>query len=129
VTQPIEYSGAGLWPCAFILSGLTAVFLAVCLLPPVALARQTINIDSAAWCARSTPKASAQCLQMESACRAALPDLAPAGGCPDRQLDRCIAQQNDKGSWCAILCCLEPDHPACRTAATTMPDILTPSER
>ena len=124
--------GAGLGPRAFLLAGMIALFLALCLPPPAALAREVATVDSAAWCRAhkgGNIEGEGQCLQAESACRAALPDLAPAGGCPDRQLDRCVAQQRAGGSWCAILCCLEPDHPACRSAAVGMPEILSPSER
>lgn len=124
--------GAGLGPRAFLLGGMVALLLALCLPPPEALAREVATVDSAAWCRAhkgGSIEGEGQCLQAESACRAALPDLAPAGGCPDRQLDRCVAQQRAGGSWCAILCCLEPEHPACRSAAVGMPEILSPSER
>ena len=128
----MDSTGAGLGPRAFLLAGMIALFLALCLPPPAALAREVATVDSAAWCRAhkgGNIEGEGQCLQAESACRAALPDLAPAGGCPDRQLDRCVAQQRAGGSWCAILCCLEPDHPACRSAAVGMPEILSPSER
>ena len=128
----MDSTGAGLGPRAFLLAGMIALFLALCLPPPAALAREVATVDSAAWCRAhkgGSIEGQGQCLQAESACRAALTDLAPAGGCPDRQLDRCVAQQRAGGSWCAILCCLEPDHPACRSAAVGMPEILSPSER
>ena len=127
----MDSTGAGLKLRAFLLGGAVALFLALCLLPPAALARQAADVDSAAWCRahKASIEGQGQCLQAESACRAALPDLAPAGGCPDRQLDRCLSRQRAGGSWCAVLCCVEPDHPACRSAAVSMPEILSPPER
>ena len=108
-------------------------------LAPAASAREIAEVDSHAWCARHANaaknqakeqnQAQTECLRLEAACRAALPDLAPAASCPDRQLDRCVAQQRDGGSWCAILCCFDPDDAACRNAAATIPAFLTTPER
>ena len=118
-----------------------ACLLALGLLAPAASAREIADVDSPAWCARHSPAAQnqgqpqtqvqpqAECLRLESACRSALPDLAPAASCPDRQLDRCVAQQRDGGSWCAILCCFDPDTPACRAAVVSMPAFLATPER
>lgn len=113
--------------------------LAFCLLPPAASAREIADVDSPAWCARHANTAKYQatgqnqaqtdCLRLEAACHAALPDLAPAASCPDRQLDRCVAQQRDGGSWCAILCCFDLDNASCRAAAASMPAFLTTPER
>lgn len=83
-------------------------------------------LDSQAWCGAHA-KASegpAQCLRAEAACRAVLPDMAPAGGCPDRQLDRCLARLGEANSWCAVLCCLDADDPACRAAKQATPELL-----
>lgn len=116
-----------------------ACLLALCLLPSAASAREIADVDSPAWCARHANaaknqakeqnQAQTECLRLEAACRAALPDLAPAASCPDRQLDRCVAQQRDAGSWCAILCCFDPDDAACRNAAASIPAFLTTPER
>lgn len=109
--------------------------LALNLLAPVASAREIADVDSTAWCARhSSPaknqtQAQAECLGLEAACRSALPDLAPAASCPDRQLDRCVAQQRDGGSWCAILCCFDPDDASCRAAAASIPAFLATPKR
>ena len=131
----IDCTGAGFLPCAFIMGFAAAILLALCLLPPAASAREIAEVDSPEWCARhSSPaknqtQAQAECLGLEAACRSALPDLAPAASCPDRQLDRCVAQQRDGGSWCAILCCFDPDAPACRTAAASIPAFLAMPKR
>ena len=135
----IDCTGAGFLPCAFIMSFVAACLLAFCLLPLAASAREIADVDSPAWCARHANtarnqttgpnQAQAECLRLEAACRAALPDLAPAASCPDRQLDRCVAQQRDGGSWCAILCCFDPDAPSCRAAAASMPAVLNTPER
>ena len=120
--------------------GLAAAYLlALCLLPSAASAREIADVDSPAWCAQHAQttkyqdkeqnQAQAECLRLEAACRAALPDLAPAASCPDRQLDRCVAQQRDGGSWCAILCCFAPDDTVCRAAAASMPEFLSPAGR
>ena len=113
--------------------------LALDLPSSAALARELPHVDSPAWCARHANaaknqakeqnQAQTECLRLEAACRAALPDLAPAASCPDRQLDRCVAQQRDGGSWCAILCCFDPDDAACRNAAASIPAFLTTPER
>ena len=139
MAKHIDYTGAGFLPCAFIMGFTAACLLAFCLLAPAASAREIAEVDSPAWCARhaNTAKyqgkgqyqAQAECLRLEAACRAALPDLAPAASCPDRQLDRCVAQQRDGGSWCAILCCFAPDETSCRGAATSMPAFLSTPER
>ena len=125
--------GAGHQPCAFCMQAaraVTAFFAALCILlpslPPVtAVARELANVDSPAWCARHAPLAQAQCLLLETACRAALPDMTSAGGCPSRELEACVAQQDNGGSWCALLCCIEPDHPACSAAAKGMPQVFS----
>ena len=116
-----------------------ACLLALCLLPPAASAREIAEVDSPEWCARHANtikyqgkeynQVQAECLRLEAACRAVLPDLAPAASCPDRQLDRCVAQQRDGGSWCAVLCCFDPDAPSCRAAAASMPAVLNTPER
>lgn len=112
--------------------------LAVCLLTAALLwslsfpcasahARGVPELDSWAWCnahAAAGNDGRAQCLRAESACRAALPDLAPAGGCPDRQMDRCLVRLGDAGSWCAVLCCLDPDDKTCRAAQRVTPELL-----
>ena len=92
--------------------------------PATACARELANVDSPAWCARHAPATQDQCLRMENACRAALPDMNSAGGCPSRELEACVARQDNGGSWCSILCCIDPDHPACRAAATAMPKLF-----
>lgn len=128
MTRNFDRPDARLTPGMLVAGFFAACILAACLLPPVVQARETANGNSAAWCARRAPAGQQpQCLQAETRCRAALPDLAPAGGCPDRQLDRCAAQHGDDGGWCAILCCYDPDHPACRAAADSMPDIFAPT--
>ncbi|MDD3683161.1 hypothetical protein [Desulfovibrio desulfuricans] len=141
MAKNIDCTGAGFLPCAFIMGFAAASLLALCLLPPAASAREIAEVDSPAWCARySSPartqgkeqdqaQAQAECLRLEAACRSVLPDLAPAASCPDRQLDRCVAQQRDGGSWCAILCCFDPDAPACRTAAASIPAFLAMPKR
>ena len=116
-----------------------ACLLTQCLLPSAASAREIADVNSPAWCARHANaaknqvkgqnQAQTECLRLEAACRAVLPDLAPAASCPDRQLDRCVAQQRDGGSWCAILCCFDPDDAACRNAAASIPAFLTTPER
>ena len=110
---------------------LTAYFFTLGLLPSTALARELANIDSPAWCAQHAPAAQAQtqCLRIESDCRAALPDKLSAGGCPSRELEACVARQNNGVSWCALLCCVDPDHPACGAAVTGMPQVFSQHKR
>ena len=104
-------------PAALLLWGLTC---------PAALAHGLPTLASPAWCDAHTKAGGerhAQCQQAEAACRAALPDMASAGGCPDRQLDHCLARLGDAGSWCAVLCCLDADDAACRAAKQALPDL------
>ena len=108
---------------------LAVCIVALCLLPGAVAARETIQPDSPAWCARHAPSAQAQCLRMEADCRAALPDMTSAGGCPSRELEACVARQDNGGSWCSILCCIEPDHPACSAAARGMPQVFSQPQR
>jgi hypothetical protein len=103
--------------------------LALSLPPSAACARELAHVDSPAWCARHAPNAQMQCLRMEGDCRAALPDMTSAGGCPSRELEACVAQQDNGGSWCALLCCFESDHPACSAAARGMPQVFSQSQR
>jgi hypothetical protein len=107
-----------------------ACVFAACLVPAVAPARELANINSAAWCARhAQTRRQATCLQAESRCRAALPNMISAGGCPDRQLEGCAARQGSDGSWCALLCCFDPDDASCTEARSAAPDIFTQPER
>ena len=108
---------------------LAACVMALCLLPAAVAARDPIQLDSPAWCARHAPAAQPQCLRLESDCRAALPDMRSAGGCPSRELEACVARQSNGGSWCALLCCFDPDDPACRAAATALPQVFSLPER
>lgn len=103
--------------------------LALSLPPSAAFARDLAHVDSPAWCGQNAPHAQAQCLRMEDDCRAALPDMTSAGGCPSRELEACVARQDKDGSWCAILCCIDPDHPACGAAATGMPQVFSLPQR
>ena len=129
MADKIKIMGAGHLPCAFCMRAtriVTAFFAALCILspsvPPVtAVARELANVDSPAWCARRAPQAQAQCLRLETACRAAQPDMTSAGGCPSRELEACVARYDNDGSWCSILCCIEPENPACRAAANALP--------
>ena len=126
----IKPVGAGLIPCAFCMQAVaTAVaalgILALDLPSSAALARELPHVDSPAWCARHSPSAQIQCLRMEGDCRAALPDMTSAGGCPSRELEACVARQDNGGSWCSILCCIEPDHTACGAAAKGMPQVFS----
>lgn len=127
-------------PCAFCMPAMTAFLgamrlMAVCIvalgLPPSALAApEMVRFDSPAWCARHAPAAQqAQCLQYENACRAALPEMTSAGGCPSREFEACVARQEAGASSCSLLCCFDPDDPACRAAANAMPQIFAPPER
>ena len=130
----IKHVGAGLLSCAFCMQGVATVVVAVGILaldlpPSAALARELAHVDSPAWCARHAPSAQAQCLRMEADCRAALPDMTSAGGCPSRELEACVARQDNGGSWCSILCCIEPDHPACSAAARGMPQVFSQPQR
>lgn len=107
-------------------AGLLACLLPVVLLAVPAHAGQTADMDTAAWCraqAKNSPTSEARCVAAEQACHAALPDMAPAGGCPDRRLDRCMARLSGANSWCAVLCCLDPEQEACRNALPVMPGI------
>jgi hypothetical protein len=120
-------------PC--IRAALLACLFSACglLFAASAPARETPVLNTAAWCrshAQNNPALEAQCTTAEHACRAALPDMAPAGGCPDRQLDRCQARLSAANSWCAILCCLDPEHETCRKGLALMPVInsLLPPE-
>ena len=106
-----------------------ACLLVLCLLPSAASAREIADVDSPAWCARHAPNAQTQCLRMEGECRAALPDMTSAGGCPSRELEACVVRQGNGGSWCALLCCIEPDHPACSAAATGLPQVFSQPQR
>ena len=130
----IKHVGAGLLSCAFCMQGVATVVVAVGILaldlpPSAALARELAHVDSPAWCARHAPSAQAQCLRMEADCRAALPDMTSAGGCPSREFEACAARQEAGASSCSLLCCFDPDDPACRAAATAMPQIFAPPER
>ena len=139
MAKNIDCIGAVFLPCAFIMGFAAACLLVLCLLPSAASAREIAEVDSPEWCARhaNTVKyqgkehnqVQAESQRLEAACRAALPDLAPAASCPDRQLDRCVAQQRDGGSWCAILCCFDPDAPSCRAAAASIPAFLATPKR
>ncbi|MFT3958692.1 MAG: hypothetical protein QM665_06285 [Desulfovibrio sp.] len=127
--------------CLLALCQMTLCQMTLCLLPTAASARPIADVDSPAWCARHISALQGQgqeqehkhkqvaCLRLEETCRAALPDLAPAASCPDRQLDRCVARQRDGGSWCAILCCFDPDDPTCRAAAVGVPEFLSTPQR
>ncbi|MTJ92174.1 MAG: hypothetical protein F8N36_04820 [Desulfovibrio sp.] len=97
--------------------------------PAAVCARELANVDSPTWCAQHAPAAQSQCLRRESACRAALPDMNSAGGCPSRELEACVARQENGGSWCSILRCIDPDHPACRAATAGMPPAFSPPGR
>ena len=108
---------------------LAVCIVAQCLLPGVVAARETILPDSPTWCARHVPAAQPQCLRLEGDCRAALPDMRSAGGCPSRELEACVARQSNGGSWCALLCCFDPDAPACRAAANALPQVFSQPER
>ena len=118
--------GAGLIPCAFCVQAVAAAvaalgMLALSLPHSAAHARELAHVDSPAWCARHAPSAQTQCLRMEGECRAALPDMTSAGGCPSRELEACVARYDNDGSWCSILCCIEPEDSACRAAANALP--------
>ena len=120
--------------CAFCLQNVATVVVALCVLTlslpsSAALARELANVDSPAWCAQHSPAAQAQCLRMEGACRDALPDMTSAGGCPSRELEACVARQGNGGSWCTLLCCVDPDHSACGAATTGIPQIFSPQKR
>ena len=122
----IKPVGAGLIPCAFCVQAVAAAvaalgMLALSLPHSAAHARELAHVDSPAWCARHAPSAQTQCLRMEGECRAALPDMTSAGGCPSRELEACVARYDNDGSWCSILCCIEPENPACRAAANALP--------
>ena len=130
----IKHVGAGLLSCAFYVQAVAAAVTVLCLLalslpPSVARARDLTHVDSPAWCGRHAPNAQAQCLRMEDDCRAALPDITSAGGCPSRELEACVAQQDNGGSWCALLCCIETDHPACKAAARGLPQAFNQIQR
>lgn len=121
-------------PCAFCMQGVASIAMTLCILalsppPSAALARELPNVNSPAWCAQHTPNAQAQCLRMEGECRAALPDMTSAGGCPSRELEACVARNDEGGSWCGILCCIEPGHPACGAAARGMPQVFSQQKR
>ena len=107
----------------------TICWLLLLLRPATAQARELAHVDSPAWCARHAPSAQTQCLRMEGECRAALPDMTSAGGCPSREFEACAARQEAGASSCSLLCCFDPDDPACRAAATAMPQIFAPPER
>ena len=120
--------------CALCMQNVATVVVALCMLilglrPSAALARELANVNSPAWCAQHAPAAQAQCLRMEGDCRAALPDMTSAGGCPSRELEACVALQGNSGSWCTLLCCVDPDHSACGAATTGMPQIFSPQKR
>ena len=106
-------------------AGIVALCLATaCLAPALAQANELAKVDSAAWCVIHAPGQGAACLRAEGECRAALPDMPSAGGCPDRRLEACVVSQGANGSLCAILCCFDPDNPACRSAMASMPNVL-----
>ena len=98
--------------------------LAPALAPALAQANELAKVDSAAWCVIHAPGQKQACLRAESECRAALPDMPSAGGCPDRRLEACVVSQGANGSLCAILCCFDPDNPACRSAMASMPNVI-----
>lgn len=107
------------------IAGIVALCLAAaCLTPALAQANELAKVDSAAWCVIHAPGQKQACLRAESECRAALPDMPSAGGCPDRQLEACVVSQGANGSLCAILCCFDPDNPACRSAMASMPNVI-----
>ena len=107
----------------------TVCWLLLHLYPATAYARELAHVDSPAWCAQNAATAQPQCLRMEGDCRAALPDMTSAGGCPSRELEACVARQGNGGSWCTLLCCVDPDHSACGAATTGMPQIFSPQKR
>ena len=120
--------------CALCMQNVATVVVALCMLilglrPSAALARELANVNSPAWCAQHAPAAQAQCLRMEGDCRAALPDMTSAGGCPSRELEACAALQDNAGSWCTLLCCVDPDQPACGAATTGIPQTFSQQKR
>ena len=121
-----QIAGAGRMSCALCMHTVAIIcWLLLHLCPATAYARDLANVDSPAWCAQNAAAAQPQCLRMEGDCRAALPDMTSAGGCPSRELEACGARQDNAGSWCALLCCIEPDNPACTAAVKGMPQAFT----
>ena len=122
----IKITGVGHMSCALCMPAVATIcWLLLLLSPATAQARELAHVDSPAWCAQNAATAQPQCLRMEGDCRAALPDMTSAGGCPSRELEACVAGQDNAGSWCGILCCIEPDNPACTAAAKGMPQAFT----
>ena len=130
MANQIKIAGAGRMSCALCMLWVATVcWLLLHLYPATAYARELAHVDSPAWCAQNAATAQPQCLRMEGDCRAALPDMTSAGGCPSRELEACVARQDNAGSWCALLCCIEPDNPACTAAVKGMPQAFTQPPR